>query len=303
MVTDPRVAPRRHRRLRRACFAVVEALARLFGGRAFYRRRQLSAGRFLLRREFIPVRGLPQELDGFRIAQLSDLHAGPFLGAGDLADVAAAIRTAAPDLLVITGDLCAQHPEQAFLVLDDLAEMVAPCGALGVFGNHDYKDRREAEIAARFAERGIRFLRNEGFRVRREGRDLPLVVTGLEDLEEGRGVGVAAARQSLRAGDVEILLCHNPRGARVLAREGCAAILSGHTHGTQVDLPWLRGLGPDHPGLRVDFGSTSLVVSRGLGVVGAPLRVGVPAEVVLLELGPATESDVANGASHPMQGG
>ena len=111
-----------------------------------------------------------------------------------------------------------------------------------------------------------------------------MVITGLEDLEEGRVVDVAAARKDLRSGDTEIMLCHNPRGARVLARQGCAAILSGHTHGTQVDLPWLRSLGPDHPGLRVEFGRTSLIVSRGLGVVGAPLRINAPAEVVVVEL-------------------
>jgi predicted MPP superfamily phosphohydrolase len=52
----------------------------------------------------------------------------------------------------------------------------------------------------------------------------------------------------------------------------------------QVDLPFVRRLGPDHPGQRVELGPTTLIVSAGLGVVGAPWRVGAPAEVVLLEL-------------------
>jgi len=88
----------------------------------------------------------------------------------------------------------------------------------------------------------------------------------------------------VQAGDVEIVLCHNPRGASAIAGAGCTAILSGHTHGTQVDLPLLRRLGPQHPGLRLELGPTTLIVSRGLGVVAVPLRVGVPAEVVYVRL-------------------
>ena len=61
-------------------------------------------------------------------------------------------------------------------------------------------------------------------------------------------------------------------------------MLSGHTHGTQVDLPRLRKLGPQHPGLRVELGGTTLIVSRGLGVVGLPLRIGAPPELVVIRL-------------------
>jgi hypothetical protein len=149
-----------------------------------------------------------------------------------------------------------------------------------VFGNHDYRDRLEGRIAEAYAARGVHFLRNAGARPLGDA----LVVTGIEDLEEARELDVAAARALLEPGDVELCLCHNPRGARVLARPGCVAVLSGHTHGMQVDLPFVRRLGPDHPGQRVELGPTTLIVSAGLGVVGAPWRVGAPAEVVLLEL-------------------
>jgi predicted MPP superfamily phosphohydrolase len=88
----------------------------------------------------------------------------------------------------------------------------------------------------------------------------------------------------LRNGDLEIVLCHNPRAAQFLSRERCAAVLSGHTHGTQIDWPLARRVGPPHPGTRMQFGPTTLIVSRGLGVIGVPLRVGAPAEVVVLRL-------------------
>ena len=76
----------------------------------------------------------------------------------------------------------------------------------------------------------------------------------------------------------------NPSAAPHLIGPRTAVVLSGHTHGTQVDLPILRRLGPAHPGLRVELGTATLIVSRGLGVVGLPLRVGAPAEIVLVSL-------------------
>ena len=126
------------------------------------------------------------------------------------------------------------------------------------------------------------------------GEDV-LAVTGVEDIEESKHVDAAAARREVREGDVEIALCHNPAGAPLLARPGCAAVLSGHTHGNQIDLPGFDRVGPPHPGDRRDVshgpgprgeprGATALITSLGLGVVGAPLRVRAPAEVVFVEL-------------------
>lgn len=274
----PRVAPRRHSGARIALFRAAELAAGALGGRALYRRTRLGPGRFRVREETVRVRGLPPEADGFTIVQLSDLHAGPFLRGGDLAAVVERCNALRPDLFVITGDFITHGWRDALLVLPDLARLAAPCGTHAVFGNHDYRGRAEARIAEAYAECGIRFLRNEALRLpSAAGR---LVLVGLEDLEEARVVDLATARREVAPGDVEILLCHNPTSAGALVREGCAVILSGHTHGTQVDLPFLRGMGPRHPGLRVELGPTVLLVSRGLGAVGLPLRVGAPSELV-----------------------
>ena len=91
----------------------------------------------------------------------------------------------------------------------------------------------------------------------------------------------AAARGDIAREDAESLL-----SAHLEARERCIAVLSGHTHGTQLDLPLLRRAGPAHPGLRVPFGPTTLIVSRGLGAIGLPLRWGAPAEVVIVNVEP-----------------
>jgi uncharacterized protein len=102
-------------------------------------------------------------------------------------------------------------------------------------------------------------------------------------------IDVAAARAGVRPGDVELVLCHNPAGAQRLARHGCAAVLSGHTHGHQVDLPLIRRAAPRHPGDRVQRAGTACITSRGLGALGVPLRVRARPELVLLELARAPD--------------
>jgi uncharacterized protein len=280
--TTPRAAPRRHSRFRIAAFRAIERAAWCLGGRALYRALNLRAGRFDVREERVEIEGLDSRLEGFTVVQLSDMHGGSFLAEGDLADVVRRVNALDPDVVAITGDFITHHWTDALLLLEDCARLSARHGVFAVFGNHDYKDRLEGEIAAAYGARGIRFLRNESVRLSVAGAGIAIV--GLEDLEEARDIDIESARAALQPGDVEIALCHNPSGASWLARPGCAVILSGHTHGTQIDLPLLRELGPKHPGLRVRFGPTLLIVSRGLGVVGVPLRVGARAEIVIVRL-------------------
>lgn len=276
------VPQRRHSKLRLAAFRAVEGVARALGGRRFYRSRYLSQGRLVVREERVPVPDLPADLDGFTIAQWGDLHAGPFLRAEDLGDVVRATRALSPDLFVLTGDYITHDTEEGLGLERAFAGVAPRLGAFAVFGNHDYRGRREDELARAYATAGVRVLRDECARV--PVGDATLAVVGIEDLEEAKQVDIDRARRDVRPGDVEVVLCHNPAGARRFARPGCAAVLSGHTHALQVDLPLLRRLGPKHPGLRVQLGETRLVVTRGLGVVGLPLRFRAPAEVVVLRL-------------------
>jgi predicted MPP superfamily phosphohydrolase len=245
-----------------------------------------------VREEVLLAARLPRGLQGFTIVHLSDLHAGPFLGRGDLRAIVEAVNSVRADLCVISGDFITHHWSESLAVLDECAALRASAGAFAVLGNHDYKDRLEGRIADAYAQRGIRFLRNERVRIERSGGSLCLL--GIEDLEEARDLGLESVRGALGPSEVELILCHNPGAARVLAREGCVGILSGHTHGGQVDLPLLRSFGPAHPGLRVRIGPTTLIVNRGLGVLGVPLRIGAPAEVVVVRLASSSlHADVA----------
>lgn len=302
------IEPRRHGKARLAAFWCAERLARGLGGRAFYRALYLSPGRLVLRRERVPVpapggvevhsgAGPASCLVGRRIVQLSDFHAGALFGKGSLAHAVELANAQDPDLAVLTGDFITHRWEQALGLLDELAGLRARLGVFAVFGNHDYRGRSEGRIAAAFAERGIRCLRNESVRFELRGAECDhggrgpcaLALVGVEDLEESRGADLSAARAAVLPDDVEIVLCHNPRGAGRLAGPLVAAVFCGHTHGTQVDLAFLRRLGPPHPGARVRIGPTRVITSRGLGAVGFPLRIGAPAEIVLVELVAAEE--------------
>lgn len=279
---DIRQKPRRHSLARRALVRSVELACVALGGRLAYRARYLSERGLHVRHETLRVRELPQSMRGLRLVQLSDLHAGAFVGPGDLREVIAAVERLAPDWIAVTGDFITHFPHELRRVLDDLARLRARLGVFAVLGNHDYRRRQDAWIVSELGACGIAVLRNECARFEFDGGALCLV--GVEDLEESRVLDFVAARAGVQPGDFEIVLSHHPALAPLAARERCLAVLSGHTHGSQVDLPFLRNAGPPHPGLRVEFGATTLLVSRGLGAIGLPLRWAAPAEIVVVTL-------------------
>jgi predicted MPP superfamily phosphohydrolase len=286
------LAPRRFSRLRIAAFAAIERIAALMGGRALYRHRHLSPARLHVREEWVEVPGLPRDLDGFSIAHLSDLHAGPFLGAGDLGGVIRVLADLGPDVVCWTGDFVVHGIHNVMPLQRELMELVGARATFAVFGNHDYLHREEWRFVEAMEPAGWRFLRNDSALL--EVGAARVGFCGIEDPEEGKVVDVErAVRGRCDAGvpgrpDLVVALSHGPQAAPQFAARGVHVVLSGHSHGTQVDLPFLRDLGPAHPGLRVELGASTLVVSRGLGVIGAPLRVGVPAEVVVLRFRPAS---------------
>jgi hypothetical protein len=277
------IPPRRFSRLRIGVFAAIERAAVLLGGRALHRR-HLRRERLHVREEPVAVPDLPPQLEGFSIAHLSDIHAGPFLGRGDLDGVREILADLAPDVVCWTGDYVVHGIHNVAPMHGDLAALVGSRATFAVFGNHDYLHREEWRFVEAMEPAGWRFLRNASAVVEVDGARVGFC--GIEDPEEGKVVDVEGAMAGLEEAGVAltVALSHGPRAAPEFAARGARVVLSGHSHGTQVDLPFLRDLGPSHPGLRVELGDATLVVSRGLGVIGAPLRVGVPAEVVVLRL-------------------
>jgi predicted MPP superfamily phosphohydrolase len=250
--------------------------------------------------EVVPFKlpGLPRALDGFSIAQLSDVHIGVYVGDAELRIAEELLRKAKPDLIVLTGDLLDNDPRLA----EQLGRFVrrltplARAGVVAISGNHDYFAGVEA-MASAVTRAGARMLRNEGVVLGDAGARFALL--GVDDVyarREGGGPDFDAAVRSLRSaippggavsGDLaRVLLCHNPSFfAESAGRVGLQ--LSGHTHGGQVNLGlrpadyllpggWVAG--------RYDLKGSALYVNRGFGTVGPPARIGAPPEVTRIVL-------------------
>ena len=242
----------------------------------------------------LSFRDLPPGLDGLRIAQLSDLHAGPLMGVGTLRRWRELTELEQPELLLFTGDLVDSLPEEVTPILEAFHGFRPPLGRFAILGNHDYFDDprpiwRDLEAA------GIRCLENASALIQRKGDTLALI--GLQDpmarngrfrrLVFGPGPRPMEATRDLPAGAFRICMNHRPSEWEQALAAGARLTLSGHTHGGQINpIPGFssaRLIGPRTEGLYRE-GEDLLYVSRGLGVVGLPLRVGAPPEIVILTL-------------------
>jgi predicted MPP superfamily phosphohydrolase len=232
------------------------------------------------------VPGLDSRLDGLRIAHLSDLHIGTLTPKSWGAVWSRAANERAPDLAVVTGDLVSSGTEYHEDIAEVVAELHAKHGVFVSMGNHDYFGEGEP-LVSMLRARGVRVLRNEGVLLERSGCRLWLAAiddtwTRRDDLAralEGRPDGVAT-----------VLLAHDPSRFDAAADAGVDVVLSGHTHGGQIAVPFAsRALSLArlaHP-YNVGFytrGRATLYVHPGLGTTGPPMRLGVAPEVTILVL-------------------
>lgn len=237
---------------------------------------------------------LPLGLVGLRIAQLSDLHAGPLVGSQSLRRWRILAEREHPDLIAYTGDLVDSRPEELAPFLEAFRGFTAPFGSYAVLGNHDYFDDprpiwRDLEAA------GIRCLENRSALIQRGGSTLALM--GLQDpmarngrfhrLVFGPGPRPMEAAKDLPFDAFRICLNHRPSEWEQALAAGARLTLSGHTHGGQINpIPGVSSallLGPRTAGLYRE-GPDVLYVSRGLGVVGLPIRIAAPPEITLFTL-------------------
>lgn len=246
----------------------------------------------------LPIRDLPEDLLGFRVVQISDVHVGVIVSGRYLDLLSDVLRHVRGDLLTVTGDILDNNnafiPE-AGRFFRSLTRSFG--GMLGVLGNHDYIHNAEA-VFQRLPHSGLELLRNRVVRVRR-GRAV-LQVLGLD--YPGRRMGNAGARLSVarrfyrdtaalaEEEGPRILLNHHPSDFTFLRKEPIDLVLSGHTHGGQIVFtreresplapaslvfPYYRGMYQE--------GSTRLYVNSGVGH-WLPLRVNTPPEITVFEL-------------------
>jgi predicted MPP superfamily phosphohydrolase len=233
----------------------------------------------------------PAEQDGLEIALLSDLHVGsPFNGVDKLEEVVASVNRSRPHIVLLAGDYVVTGipggetvaPEATAAIL---AQLRAPLGVFAVLGNHDHwYDGPRVEAA--FESAGIRVLENEGRSV--EGGRFDFWLVGVGDLWEATP-DVSSLLESLPAGVPAIAFTHNPDVFPELS-DAFALTLAGHTHGGQVDFPFVgTPIVPSRFGDRYARGHViedgrHLFVTSGLGTSLLPVRFRVPPEVAILRV-------------------
>ncbi len=231
--------------------------------------------------------GLPKDLDGLRIVQLTDLHFGAFFGPKDVERAVGLANDWNPHLTVLTGDLITRHGDDLEGCLRILAKLRTASGIYGCHGNHEHYARCEKSGVQLAARHGIRILRQENEALRfGEAR---LNLTGFDYQPLGKAY-LRGAESLTVPGAFNLLLQHNPDVLPRAARAGFDLTLAGHTHGGQINIdiagtpfniatiytPYTRGL--------YRLGGSALYVSSGLGTVALPVRLGAPPEVSLLRL-------------------
>jgi len=242
------------------------------------------------------IANLPPAFDGFRIAQISDLHLEDYTEDYFLRRVIDRVNQLAPDMVLVTGDFVSRGPLSnavAFDAAGRCAEMLATLRCpirYGILGNHDCNVSARA-VRNHMEDNGLPILVNRSVRIERGGEYFYL--SGLDDVEFGQpnlATGLPADHDA-----PVLLMVHEPDFANYAARQKESAkiafMLSGHTHGGQILIPGLRPLAlPPNGRLyahgHFNVGSFQLYVNRGIGTVGIPLRLNCPPEITLATLRP-----------------
>lgn len=240
---------------------------------------------------------IPAGFDGFRIAQVSDLHDAEF-GDGN-AKLLAMLAGCEPDIIVMTGDLIDANRTDIDLTLRFAEGAVGIAPVYYVTGNHEGAVMEYWILREGMAASGVNILSDRACRLTRGGDTL--LLAGLDDpnfatreeISEGFPAMIQNKLDRLIGGSDEytVLLAHRPEYIDSYAAGGADLVLSGHAHGGQIRLPFIGGLAAPGQGLFPKYdaglytvGGSDMIVSRGLGNSLFPLRVNNRPEIVMITL-------------------
>ncbi len=256
-------------------------------------------GRLNFEKTFIRIKleRLPRSFEGFRIAQLSDFHIGPFMGSREIRKVVAMTNELKTDLIVLTGDFVTWDASTQGVVVEALTGLKAPYGIYGCLGNHEEWTHTQASITRLFAAQGVKILRQEQATIKAGGEQLNLIGVDFQSHSRMGHHGEGYVRRYLEGVDqlidpdtANILLSHNPNTFDRAAELGIDLSISGHTHGGQVSLEFIspdlspaRLMTPYVEGYFKKPGG-QLYVNRGIGTIGVPIRFDAPPEITVFEL-------------------
>jgi uncharacterized protein len=279
---------------------------------------------YQVRRVEIPIPNLPAGLEGMKVVQISDIHLSSYMPRLQVRRAVNMANDLGADLALVTGDFITGVGDPIADCIDEVRGLRAPLGVWGCNGNHEIYARAEDTAQFLFAQAGMKLLRQENAQLTFNGSSFNLIGVDYqrERTNGGRRVQVLQNVEPLVRRDMpNILLSHNPNAFNRAAELGIELTLAGHTHGGQIQVEildhrlsparfitdYVAGLyqrpmfalapneraaapgaafetshGPLFPGPSQAL--ASIYVNRGLGTVGAPVRLGVPPEITLLTL-------------------
>jgi uncharacterized protein len=279
---------------------------------------------YQVRRVEIPLPNLPSALDGMQIVQISDIHLSSYMSRTEVRRAVDMANDLGADLAVVTGDLITGSGDSIADCIDEIRRLHAPLGIWGCNGNHEIYARAEDEAAYLYEQAGMKLLRQENARITFKGASFNLIGVDYqrERMRNGQRQQTLSNVEPLVCRDMpNILLSHNPNSFNRAAELGIELSLAGHTHGGQIQVEILdhrlsparfitdyiaglyqRPLFVSAPNERAALNASvtrafspallaspaspvaHLYVNRGLGTVGAPVRLGVPPEITLIAL-------------------
>lgn len=255
---------------------------------------------FAVERVEVRIANLPPALDGMRIAQLSDIHAGDLMPLDEIRRAVAIANRLDPHLTVITGDFLTRAGDPLVECIRELSALRAPLGIWGCNGNHEIYADAEDETESLFAASGMRLLRQAAVPVEWNGAAFNLIgIDYQRNLPTDGSVmpTLNGAEHLVRRDMPNILLSHNPDTFPSAAAAGVELSLAGHTHGGQINFELLHtNINPARVLTRFIIGlyrlplrdepsqQACLYVNRGLGTLGLPARIGAKPEITLLTL-------------------
>ncbi len=228
---------------------------------------------------------LDRAFDGYRIVQITDLHAGDGTDRSQLERVVEAVNAQNPDLVVITGDHISRLPRQHIELLDTLAKLHPRDRTISVLGNHDvYNDPTPIRTALKQA--GITLLENTVYTLNRNNATLHIAGVGDVFAQQARLDRVLA---QLPPTGAAIMLAHEPDFADDTAATGRFGLqLSGHSHGGQIRIPFYNGYLPNYaikyPLGRYQVGKMIQYTNRGIGMIKIHARFNCRPEISVFNL-------------------
>ncbi len=302
----PKAAPIKTNRISRAQFlgtigiaiTAIPFVSMLYG--MAYERLNFKVERIKLK-----VKRLPKSFDGLRIVQVSDIHLGNFMrNYSVMHEAADIINDLNPHLILFTGDLVNNFADETNGYSPAFSRMRATIGKFSILGNHDYGDYTQWESVQKKQQNfealiktheafGFQLLRNEHVEIQKDNDSI--VLAGVENWGHPPFPQYGDLHKALEGVDNQkflLLLSHDPDHweAEVLGKVPADLTLAGHTHGMQMGVT-IAGKQYSPAGWKYKRwgglyteGNQHLYINRGLGVIGLPMRVGMPPEITVIDL-------------------